>query len=88
MARKIAYAIADNVEGPYTPMGIISEIAGNCNTTHPAIVNFKDKWLFISHNGGLDGGGSGSRSVVIEPMEYNADGTIRKIHPSSEGVTL
>ncbi len=85
---KIAYAMADKVDGPYRPMGIISEIAGNCNTTHPAIVNFRDHWLFISHNGGLDGGGSGSRSVVIEPMEYNADGTIRKIHHSSEGVSL
>jgi len=84
---KIAYAMADKVEGPYTPIGIISEIAGNCNTTHPAIVKFGDQWLFISHNGGLDGGGSGSRSVIIEPMEYNPDGTIRKIHPSSEGVS-
>lgn len=85
---KIAYAIADSPEGPFTPMGIISEIAGNSNTTHPAIVKLHDQWLFISHNGGLPGGGSGSRSVIIEPMEYNADGTIKKIHPSSESVTL
>lgn len=85
---KIAYAIADNPMGPFTPMGIISEIAGNSNTTHPAIAQFKGQWLFFSHNGGLDGGGSGSRSVIIEPMEYNPDGTIRKIHPSSEGITL
>lgn len=85
---KIAYAIADNINGPYKPMGIISEIAGNSNTTHPAIVKFRDQWLFISHNGGLPGGGSGSRSVIIEPMEYNHDGTIRKIHPSSEGITI
>lgn len=83
---KIAYAISDKVEGPYKPQGVISEIAGNCNTTHPAIVKFGNRWIFISHNGGLDGGGSGSRSVVMEPMEYNTDGTIRKIHPSSEGV--
>ncbi len=85
---KIAYAMADSPEGPYTPMGIISEIAGNSNTTHPAIVQFGDRWIFISHNGGLDGGGSGSRSVIMEPMEYNPDGTIRKIHPSSEGVNI
>lgn len=85
---KIAYAIADNINGPYKPMGIISEIAGNSNTTHPAIVKFRDKWLFISHNGGLPGGGSGSRSIIIEPMEYNSDGTIKKIHPSSEGMTF
>lgn len=85
---KIAYAIADDIYGPYKPMGVISEIAGNSNTTHPAIVKFRNQWLFISHNGGLDGGGSGSRSVIIEPMEYNPDGTIRKIHPSSEGINM
>jgi len=45
---KIAYAVADHIGGPYTPMGIISEIAGNSNTTHPAIVNFKGQWLFFS----------------------------------------
>lgn len=83
---KIAYAMADNVYGPYEVKGVISEIAGNSNTTHPAIVKFKDRWLFISHNGGLPEGNSFSRSVIIEPMEYNADGTIRKIHPSTKGV--
>ena len=38
---KIAYAVADHPFGPYTSKGIISEIAGNSNTTHPAIVEFK-----------------------------------------------
>ena len=31
-------------------------------------------------------GTSYSRSVCLEPMEYNADGTIRKIHPSTESI--
>lgn len=83
---KIAYAMADKVTGPYEVKGIISEIAGNSNTTHPAIVNFRDKWVFFSHNGGLPEGTSYSRSVVAEPMEYNPDGTIKKINPSTEGM--
>ena len=70
---KIAYAVADHIEGPYETKGIISEIAGNSNTTHPAIVNFKGQWIFISHNGGLPTGTSYSRSVIAEPMEYNTD---------------
>lgn len=82
---KIAYAVADNIGGPYTFMGIISEIAGNSNTTHPAIVKFKDQWLFFSHNGGLPDGTSYSRSVIAEPMFYNADGSIRNIPPTAEG---
>lgn len=83
---KIAYAVADHIEGPYETKGIISEIAGNSNTTHPAIVNFKGQWIFISHNGGLPTGTSYSRSIVAEPMEYNANGSIKPIPPTAEGV--
>ena len=83
---KIAYAIADRIEGPYKPMGIISEIAGNSNTTHPAIVQFKQQWYFFSHNGGLPDGGSYSRSIIAEPMSYDAEGRINFIPPTAEGV--
>ena len=83
---KIAYVVADQIGGPYTPMGIISEIAGNSNTTHPAIVRFHDQWLFFSHNGGLPDGTSYSRSIIAEPMHYNADGSIRRIPATAEGI--
>ena len=83
---RIAYATADNIMGPYTPQSVISEVAGNSNTTHPAIVEYKNRWLFFSHNGALHDGTSYSRSVIAEELRYNADGTIQKIHPSSEGV--
>ncbi|MBR4758219.1 MAG: family 43 glycosylhydrolase [Bacteroidaceae bacterium] len=83
---KIAYAVSDNIGGPYQPMGIISEIAGNSNTTHPAIVQFRNQWIFFSHNGGLPDGTSYSRSVIAEPMHYDADGRILPIPPTAEGV--
>ena len=85
---KIAYAVADHIGGPYTPMGIISEIAGNSNTTHPAIVNFKGQWLFFSHNGGLPDGTSYSRSIIAEPMNYDSNGRIRRIPATAEGVSI
>lgn len=84
---KIAYATAESIDGPYTPMGIISEIAGNSNTTHPAIVNYHDQWLFISHNGALPDGDGYKRSVIIEPMAYRADGAIKPIPPTAKGVS-
>lgn len=83
---KIAYAVADSMEGPWTAKGIISEIAGNSNTTHPAIVEYKGQWIFFSHNGALNDGDSWHRSVIAEPMGYDAEGNILKIHPSTEGV--
>lgn len=84
---KIAYAMSDSITGPWEYKGIISEIAGNSNTTHPAIVDFKGRSYFFSHIGGL-GGGSGSRSVIVEPLYYNADGTIRKIPASTAGASV
>lgn len=71
----------------WTAKGIISEIAGNSNTTHPAIVNYNDQWLFFSHNGALRDGDGGHRSVIAEQMAYNADGTIKPIPPTTRGVS-
>lgn len=83
---KIAYAVSDNIGGPYTPMGIISEIAGNSNTTHPAIVQYKNQWIFFSHNGGLSDGTSYSRSIIAEPLHYDSEGRIQNIPPTAKGL--
>jgi beta-xylosidase len=84
---KIAYAMADKIEGPYKYQGILNEIAGNSNTNHQAIIEFKGKWYFIYHNGGIQKDGSSySRSVCIDELHYNADGTMRRVQMTSEGV--
>jgi arabinoxylan arabinofuranohydrolase len=84
---KIAYAMADKIDGPYEYRGILNEIAGNSNTNHQAIVEFKNQWYFIYHNGGINTDGSSySRSVCIDPMFYNPDGTIKRIVMTTEGV--
>lgn len=85
---KIGYATADKVTGPWEYQGIISEVAGNSNTTHPAIVDFKGKSYFFSHTGGIFDGGSGSRSVIVEPLRYEKDGRISPMAPSEAGVSL
>ncbi|WP_207424400.1 glycoside hydrolase family 43 protein [Desertivirga brevis] len=84
---KIAYAMADKIDGPYSYKGILNEIAGNSNTNHQAIIEFKKNWYFIYHNGGIqDGGSSYSRSVCVDELKYNANGTIKRVAMTSEGV--
>ncbi|MBD0831553.1 family 43 glycosylhydrolase [Aestuariibaculum sediminum] len=84
---KIAYAMADTIEGPYEYKGILNEIAGNSNTNHQAIVDYKGKSYFIYHNGGIQtDGGSYSRSVCIDKLEYNEDGTIKPIIMTTSGI--
>lgn len=83
---RIAYAMADNIEGPYEYKGILNEIAGNSDTNHQSIVEFKGNWYFIYHNGSHQKGGSSStRSVCIDRLYYNPDGTMKRVVMTSEG---
>ncbi|WP_460893452.1 glycoside hydrolase family 43 protein [Rufibacter soli] len=84
---KIEYAMAEKIEGPYQYKGILNEIAGNSNTNHQGIVEFKKQWYFFYHNGGIqENGNSYSRSVCIDRLEYNRDGTIKRIVMTTKGV--
>lgn len=84
---KTAYAMSRNLEGPWIFKGILNELAGNCNTNHPAIIEYKGKPYFIYHNGGIPTeGGSFRRSVCIDYLYYNKDGTMKRIVMTSEGV--
>lgn len=84
---KTAYAMSKSIEGPWEFKGILNELAGNCNTNHQAIIDYKGKTYFIYHNGGIQPNGqSFRRSVCIDELHYNADGTIKRIIMTSEGV--
>lgn len=83
---KIAYAMADNIEGPWEYKGLLNEVAGNSTTNHQAIIEYKGNWYFIYHNGALPGGGGASRSVCIDHLYYNKDKTLKRIIMTSEGV--
>ncbi|TAH04900.1 MAG: glycoside hydrolase [Sphingobacteriales bacterium] len=84
---KIAYAMSRNIEGPWEYKGILNEIAGNSNTNHQAIVAYKGQWYFIYHNGALvPDAGSFHRSVCIDYLYYNKDGTMKRVVMTSEGV--
>jgi beta-xylosidase len=83
---KIAYAISDSIEGPWRYGGLLSEVAGNSNTIHSAISEFGGRWFFFYHNGSIQrDGGSFSRSVCVDEMRYNPDGTIERVAMTTEG---
>lgn len=83
---KVAYAMSRNIYGPWEFKGILNEIAGNCETNRPAILDFKEKSYFFYHNGGLKDGGSHRRSVCIDNLYYHSDGTMQRVIMTSEGV--
>ena len=84
---KIAYAMSRSPEGPWVYKGILNELAGNSNTNHQAIIDFKGKSYFVYHNGGVNtDGGSFRRSVCVDNLFYNKDGTMKRVVMTSEGV--
>lgn len=84
---KIAYAMSRNIEGPYEFKGILNEVAGNSNTNHQAIIEYKGKWYFIYHNGVIPtDGGSFRRSVCIDYLHYHKDGTLKRVVMTTEGI--
>lgn len=84
---KTAYAMSKSITGPWVYKGILNEIAGNSNTNHQAIIDFKGKTYFVYHNGALTpDAGSFHRSVCIDYLYYNPDGTMKRVIMTSEGV--
>jgi len=83
---KTAYAMSKSITGPWQYKGILNEIAGNSNTNHQSIIQFKGKWYFIYHNGALADPGSFHRSVCIDYLYYNKDETIKPIIMTSGGI--
>ena len=84
---KICYAMSKSIHGPWEYKGILNEIAGNSNTNHQAIVEYNGQWYFIYHNGAINHhGGSFRRSICIDKLEYNPDGTMKRIVMTTEGV--
>ncbi len=84
---KIVYAMSRKITGPWKFKGILNEIAGNSNTNHQSIIKFKGKWYFVYHNGGANvDGGSYRRSVCIDRLYYNKNGTIKRVIMTTEGV--
>ncbi|UCS93911.1 glycoside hydrolase family 43 protein [Echinicola marina] len=84
---KTAYAMSKSITGPWEYKGILNEVAGNSNTNHQSIIEYKGKDYFIYHNGSIPtDGGSFRRSVCVDYLYYNPDGTMKRVIMTSEGV--
>jgi hypothetical protein len=85
----LAYSTSTGPTGPWkyrdTIMRIIKK--GGAFTNHPGLIDYKGKTYLFYHNGALPGGGGFTRSVCVDEFQYNADGTIPRIDPTTTGVT-
>jgi len=82
---EIAYMTGPSATGPWTPRGVIMDKNAGTKTIHQAIVDFNGKSYIFYHNAELPGGGEWRRSVAVEELHYNADGTIQPIAQTKTG---
>ena len=76
----LVYATSDRPTGPFTFRGpILSPVLGW--TTHHSIVEFDGRWWLYYHDASLSGGVSYKRSVKVQELFYEADGSIRPMTP-------
>ncbi|NDV81581.1 glycoside hydrolase family 43 protein [Bacteroides sp. 51] len=73
----IGYSTSKSPEGPWQYGGTIMPAEGGSFTNHPGIIDYKGKTYLFYHNGALPGGGGFTRSVCVDEVEFNKDGTIK-----------
>ena len=81
----IDYATSANPLGPWEYQGTLNGYAGT-GTNHPGIIEFKGQWYFVYHTDYLSDGEPWKRSVQINYLYYNNDGTMKKIIQDTVGV--
>ena len=83
----LAYAMSKSPLGPWDFKGIImAEHANRCWTNHHSITQYQGQWYLFYHHNDYSPARDKRRSVCIDKLYFNADGTIREVKPTLRGV--
>ena len=80
----IGYAMSNSPTGPWVYKGMIVDASDKTRGNHPGIIEYKGKWYCFGHSYDLlkltKSKFYERRSVDMDEMEYNPDGTIQNRH--------
>lgn len=79
---QLRYAVSDNPLGPWTYKGVYLKPTGS-PTSHGSIIEYKGQSYAFYHNSILSGN-PWLRSICVDPLFYNGDGTIQMIEQTRE----
>ena len=85
---RLEYAISDNPLGPFKQTGVIMAETPGCWTNHHSIIQFRNQWYLFYHANDYSPEFDKARSVRIDSIFFNEDGTIRQVMPTLRGVGL
>lgn len=83
----LAYAMGDSPLGPFEFKGLImDQWPDGCWTNHHSIVEWRGGWYLFYHHNDYSPDFDKNRSVRIDTLAFNDDGTIRNVTPTLRGV--
>lgn len=86
---RLEYAMGSHPMGPFIMAGVImDESPMNCWTNHHSIIEYKGQWYLFYHQNHLSPNFDKNRSICIDSLFFNDDGTIKKVIPTNRGVGL
>lgn len=86
---RLEYATGDNPLGPFKFKGVImDESPSGCWTNHHSFIQLRDQWYLFYHDRDYSPRFDKARSVRLDSLFFNDDGTIRKVIPTLRGVGL
>jgi hypothetical protein len=83
---QLEYAMGESPMGPFKVMGVIMDASPECWTNQQSILEFRGQWYLFYHHNDLSPNFDKNRSVRIDSLFFNDDGTIRKVIPTLRGV--
>ena len=84
---RLEYAIGDNPMGPFKMAGVVmGESPVNCWTNHQSFVEYKGQWYLFYHHNDYSPKFDKNRSIRVDSLFFNTDGTIQKVTPTLRGV--
>ena len=83
----LVYCMSDSPMGPWEYKGVImKEHENGCWTNHHSIVEYKGQWYLFYHHNDYSPKFDKNRSVCVDSLFFNADGTIQEVKPTLRGV--
>jgi len=83
----LAYCMSDQPMGPYEFKGKIMEQSETiCWTNHHSALEFNGQWYLFYHHNDYSPYFDKNRSVCVDRLEFNEDGTIIPVVPTFRGV--
>jgi len=85
---RLEYAISNNPMGPFEVKGVIMDATPDCWTNQSSVIKYKGQWYLFYHHNDLSPHFDKNRSVRMDSLFFNEDGTIKKVIPTLRGVGI